>query len=76
MQTASAALCRFPSRTLPHPKGIGIDVGIGDTVGGRDYITGTQVSKPVRNKIYTEEYGTVKIDYVVEGETEDEDTIQ
>ena len=55
---------------------IGIDVGIGDTVGGRDYITGTQVSKPVRNKIYTEEYGTVKIDYVVEGETEDEDTIQ
>ena len=39
---------------------IGIDVGIGDTVGGRDYITGTQVSKPVMNKIYTEENGTVK----------------
>lgn len=55
---------------------IGIDVGIGDTVGGRDYITGTQVSKPVMNKIYTEENGTVKIDYVVEGDTEDEDTIQ
>ena len=55
---------------------IGIDVGIGDTVGGRDYITGTQVSKPVMNKIYTEENGTVKIDYVVEGDTEDDDTIQ
>ena len=55
---------------------LGIEVGIGDIVGGRDYITGTRVSKPVINKIYKEENGTVNIDYIVEGETENEDTIQ
>ncbi len=55
---------------------IGVEVGIGDIIGGRDYISGTKMSKPVMNKIYKEEDGDVKIDYVVEGESEDEDTIQ
>ncbi len=55
---------------------LGIDVGIGDIVGGRDYITGTTASKPIKNKIYVEEDGQTKINYILEGETEDEDTIQ
>jgi len=55
---------------------IGIDVGIGDIVGGRDYITGTTASRPVMNKIYEEEDGQTKVNYILEGETEDEDTIQ
>ena len=44
---------------------LGIDVGIGDIVGGRDYITGMYMKQPVTNKIYAEETGTVKIDYKV-----------
>ena len=42
----------------------------------RDYITGTTASKPIKNKIYVEEDGQTKINYILEGETEDEDTIQ
>lgn len=55
---------------------LGIDVGIGDIVGGRDYITGTVASKPVMNKIYVEEDGQTKINYILEGDIQDEDTIQ
>lgn len=45
-----------------------IDAQIGDIVGGRDYITGMYMAKPVTNKIYTEENGTVKIEYKLEGD--------
>lgn len=55
---------------------LGINVGIGDTVGGRDYITGTVASKPIANKIYVEDNGQTEISYILEGDTEDEDTIQ
>ena len=44
------------------------EVEIGDIIGGRDYITGMAMKKPIVNKIYTEENGTVKIAYKVEGD--------
>lgn len=44
-----------------------IDVDIGDIVGGRDYVTGMYMAKPVENKIYTEEDGVVSKDYELEG---------
>lgn len=48
---------------------LGIDVEIGDIIGGRDYITGLSISKPLANKIVT--YGeTDSIQYVLEEETE------
>lgn len=47
---------------------LGIDVDIGDIVGGRDYVTGMYMSKPVENKIYTEEDGVISKDYELEGD--------
>lgn len=47
---------------------LGIEVDIGDIVGGRDYITGTSLSKPIVNKIYTEENGIRKLEYKLEGD--------
>ncbi len=47
---------------------LGIDVDIGDIVGGRDYVTGMYMSKPVENKIYTEEEGVISKDYELEGD--------
>ena len=45
-----------------------IDVDIGDIVGGRDYVTGMYMAKPVENKIYTEEDGVISKDYELEGD--------
>ena len=45
-----------------------IDVDIGDIVGGRDYVTGMVMAKPVENKIYTEENGEISKDYTLEGD--------
>lgn len=45
-----------------------MQVDIGDIIGGRDYITGMYMEKPVTNKIYTEENGTAKIEYEIEGD--------
>lgn len=47
---------------------LGIEVEIGDIVGGRDYITGISMAKPVENKIYTEENGNISKDYTLEGD--------
>lgn len=47
---------------------MGIDVDIGDIIGGRDYVSGMSLAKPVVNKIYTEENGTVKIEYKLKGD--------
>ena len=46
-----------------------LDVGIGDIVGGRDYITGITMAKPIVGKIWTvKRNGTEKIEYKIEGE--------
>ena len=46
-----------------------LDVGIGDIVGGRDYITGITMAKPITGKIWTvKKNGTEKIEYKIEGE--------
>lgn len=46
---------------------LGIDVAIGDIVGGRDHITGMYMSAPVENIILTIENGVVKKEYKLEG---------
>lgn len=43
-------------------------LNIGDTLTGRDYITGVTVTKPVEQKIVTRKDGIVSVQYKVEGE--------
>ena len=46
-----------------------LDVSIGDIIGGRDYLTGTYMAKPVKNIIYTTDAkGNLQTEYQVEGE--------
>lgn len=46
-----------------------MEVGIGDILGGRDYLTGVYMAKPVENIIYTTDaYGTMNVEYQLEGE--------
>lgn len=45
-----------------------LEVNIGDIIGGRDYITGMSMEKPVTNKIYTEQNGRASIEYELEGD--------
>lgn len=47
---------------------LGIDVNIGDIVGGRDYLTGMYMSKPVENITYSITNGTESKVYKLEGE--------
>ncbi len=47
---------------------IEIDMQIGDIVGGRDYITGIHVKKPIVGKIYTCKNGIEKTEYKIEGD--------
>lgn len=48
---------------------LALDVSIGDILGGRDYLTGIYMSKPVSNMIYTtDDNGTVSIECQLEGE--------
>lgn len=47
---------------------LSITAEIGDIIGGRDYITGMSMAKPVTNKIYAEENGIAKIEYEIEGD--------
>lgn len=50
-------------------KGIdNIDLTLGDTITGRDYITGTVVTKPIVQKIVRRENGLLTVDYKIEGE--------
>lgn len=46
----------------------GINVQIGDIVGGRDYETGLRLQKPVVQKVVSVENGTITIEHKVEGE--------
>lgn len=50
---------------------LGIDVGIGDIVGGRDYLTGLYASKPVENITYSVTNNVVSKVYKLEGEKEE-----
>ena len=47
---------------------LGIDVEIGDIVGGRDYLTGMYAAKPVSKKIYRVNNGEVTLDYELKGD--------
>lgn len=42
---------------------------LGDIIGGRDYLTGIYVKKPIGRKIWTISEGKEKIEYKLEGET-------
>lgn len=46
---------------------LGIDVAIGDIVGGRDYRTGMSMKKPLENIIVVITGGTIKKEYKLEG---------
>lgn len=47
---------------------LGLDVNIGDIVGGRDYLTGMYMSKPIENITYSITNGTESKVYKLEGE--------
>lgn len=47
---------------------LGIDVALGDIIGGRDYITGIYVKEPITSKIYRREDGIESLEYSVEGD--------
>lgn len=49
---------------------LGINVGIGDIVGGRDYLTGLYATKPIENIIYSIFENEISIDYILEGDDE------
>lgn len=46
-----------------------LDVAIGDIIGGRDYITGLHMRKPVENVVLTILNGQISKEYTVEGES-------
>lgn len=48
---------------------LGIEIELGDIIGGKDYITGMSLAQPVFNKIYREEAGKISKEYKVEGDT-------
>lgn len=45
------------------------NIDLGDIIGGRDYLTGISVKKPISRKIWTVAEGKEKIEYKLEGET-------
>lgn len=47
---------------------LGIDVEIGDIVGGRDYLTGLYAKKPIKSKIYKVTGGKESLEYEIEGD--------
>lgn len=47
---------------------LGMEVEIGDIIGGRDYVTGMYAAKPIEKKIYKVSGGTVSIEYEIEGD--------
>lgn len=48
---------------------LGGNVDIGDIVGGRDYLTGIQMKKPIGRKIWTIAEGKEKVEYKLKGES-------
>lgn len=49
---------------------LNLDVAVGDIVGGRDYLTGMYMAKPIGGKIYRFENGTESIEYILEDENQ------
>lgn len=47
---------------------LGIEVEIGDIIGGRDYVTGMYAAKPIAKKIYKVSGGTASLEYEIEGD--------
>lgn len=47
---------------------LGLEVDIGDIVGGRDYITGIYVKKPIAGKIWKYKEGEESLEYKLEGD--------
>ena len=45
------------------------NMDVGDVVGGRDYLTGANMKKPIGRKIWTISEGKEKIEYKLEGES-------
>lgn len=49
-------------------KQLNMELYLGDTLTGRDYITGNTVTKPVTDKVVTRTDGELSIDYKIEGQ--------
>lgn len=47
---------------------LGMEVEIGDIIGGRDYVTGMYAAKPISKKIYKVEGGKTSLEYEIEGD--------
>lgn len=47
---------------------LGMEVEIGDIIGGRDYTTGMYAAKPIAKKIYKVSGGTTSLEYEIEGD--------
>ena len=47
---------------------LGVDVEVGDIIGGRDYLTGMYAKKPIVKKIYRVEDGKPSLEYGIEGD--------
>lgn len=45
------------------------NIDLGDIVGGKDYLTGISMKKPISRKIWTISSGKEKVEYKLEGET-------
>ena len=47
---------------------LGMNVEVGDIIGGRDYLTGMYAAKPITKKIYKVENGKPSLEYEIEGD--------
>ena len=47
---------------------LNLEIEIGDIIGGRDYITGIQMSKPITGKVWTYKNQIENIEYTIEGD--------
>lgn len=47
---------------------LGMEVEIGDIIGGRDYVTGMYAAKPIAKKIYKVDGGKTSLEYEIEGD--------
>lgn len=47
---------------------LNLDIDIGDIIGGRDYITGFEIAKPIISKVLKIENGNTTLEYEIEGE--------
>lgn len=45
------------------------NIDLGDIVGGKDYLTGISMKKPISRKIWSISAGQEKVEYKLEGET-------